>query len=193
MVRVMIPQVEAAWIAGVSGFVGVLTGVGGTVIVAIRGFRSTSNATEAQIEAAAANVQAQIDADRAAQRRDRLAQAYTELGMYLSRHADWAASVRPYWGQIPTPDPLTPQDRWRVETAVTLYGSPEVGRLLAQWTDHARKIDMADDTIRRADKSASGDLDDEARKERIALPAYKAALAAADAAIRAQMNREIAT
>lgn len=49
----MNPVVEAAWIAGVSGLVGVIVGVAGTVTVALVGFRST-----------AVNIAAQINAER---------------------------------------------------------------------------------------------------------------------------------
>jgi hypothetical protein len=38
----MNPQVEAAWIPGSSGILGVLVGITGTVVVARIGFRSTT-------------------------------------------------------------------------------------------------------------------------------------------------------
>jgi hypothetical protein len=146
-------------------------------------------------EAVTANVQAQLEAaGQEAQRQDRLNRAYTELGMYLSRHADWARSVQPFWGTVPPPDPLPPEDRWKVETLVTLYGSPDVRRLLDQWIELARKIDYADDIIRRVEQSRNprADADGEAHREQLALPDYKAAMSVADEAIRIQMNRELA-
>jgi hypothetical protein len=45
---------------------------------------------------------------REALRQERLEKAYLELGMYLSRYADWARSVRPLWGPIPAPDRCLP-------------------------------------------------------------------------------------
>lgn len=48
----MNPVVEAAWIAGASGLVGVVVGVGGTVTVGIVGFRSTRKATVDTLKAA---------------------------------------------------------------------------------------------------------------------------------------------
>jgi hypothetical protein len=190
----MNPMVEAAWIAGGSGFLAVLVGVTGTVVVAMRGYRSTQRATQQSIAAGAVNVQAQIQADRQEQRRDRLHETYSALGMYLSRQADWARSVAPLWGPG-TPVESPPRDGlWRVETLVTLYGSPEVQRLLTEWTEHARKVESAGDTISRLKKAANPSLDfsNQAHEEQTALPGYKAAMASADEALRAQMNRELA-
>ena len=50
----MSPLVKAVWVAGASGFIGVVVGVTGTVIVAVFGFRSTRKATADTIEAGAA-------------------------------------------------------------------------------------------------------------------------------------------
>ena len=102
--------------------------------------------------------------------------------------------MQPFWGQIPPPDPLPPEDRWKVETLVTLYGSPDVRRLLDQWAEYARKIDYADDVIRRVKQSSnpSADLDAQAHQEQLALPDYKAAMDEVGEAIRGQMNRELA-
>jgi hypothetical protein len=60
----MNPSIEAAWIAGASGFLGVVVGVTGTVVVARVGFHSTRDATAATNAAAGADVTAQIEADR---------------------------------------------------------------------------------------------------------------------------------
>ena len=57
-----------------------------------------------------------------ARRQERLEQAYIELLGYLSRHWDWAKSVRPFWGQPPIPEPLPPEERWRIETLGGLRG-----------------------------------------------------------------------
>jgi len=61
----MTPAVEAAWIAGSSGFLGLGVGVGGTVVGAVFGFRSTRNAAAATIAAGSADVRAQIEAGSA--------------------------------------------------------------------------------------------------------------------------------
>src|SRR5258708_22998545 len=90
---------------------------------------------------------------REARRQDRLDQAYTELGTYLSRYADWARSVQPFWGPVPAPDPLPPAERWRVETLVTQYGSSDVRRLLERWGEQATKIDTADHAIPTVERS----------------------------------------
>ena len=74
----MNPAVEAAWIAGSSGLVGVLMGVSGTVIVARLGFRSTRAATEVTTSAALASIEAQIEADRRNRLWERQAAAYTD-------------------------------------------------------------------------------------------------------------------
>jgi hypothetical protein len=60
----MNPAIEAAWIAGGSGLLGVVVGVTGTVIVAKAGFRSTRDATDATTAAGLASIRAQIEADR---------------------------------------------------------------------------------------------------------------------------------
>jgi hypothetical protein len=130
---------------------------------------------------------------REAGRQDRLNMAYIELGTYLSRYADWARSVRPFWGEFPPPDPLPPEERWRIETLVTVYGSPDVRRLLEQWVKHAKKIDNADDMIRRVERSnnPSPSFEQEAQREDMALEGYKEAMRQADEAIRDQMQREL--
>jgi hypothetical protein len=71
----MNPTVEAAWIAGSSGFFGVLVGVGGTSIVARLGFHSARDATEA----GRASVLAQIEADRRNRIWERQSATYTDL------------------------------------------------------------------------------------------------------------------
>ena len=131
---------------------------------------------------------------REARRQERLEQAYIELLTYLSRYWDWAKSVRPMWGSIPAPDPLPPQDRWRMEALVTAHGSPEVRRLLRQWNERAAKIDNADATIRMVERSKapSQQLDDEAQREHLALRDYKQAMFQTDEAIRDQVHRELA-
>jgi len=133
------------------------------------------------------------DLAREARRQDRLEQAYLELGIYLARHEDWARSVRPFWGQYPSPDPLPPAERWRIQTLITNYGSPETQRLLGQWAELARKIENADQVIALADQARgpAPELEQEARQERLALEDYRKALYEAADDIRAQMNAEL--
>jgi hypothetical protein len=47
----MDPAVQSAWVAAVSAFVGVLVGVTGTTIVAVKGFRNTRDATQKALDA----------------------------------------------------------------------------------------------------------------------------------------------
>lgn len=78
-----------------------------------------------------------------ARRQDRLERAYTELGMFLSRWEDWARSVHPFMGPVPTPEPLPREERWRIETLVTNHGSREVRPLLKAWAEQRLKIARA--------------------------------------------------
>jgi hypothetical protein len=131
---------------------------------------------------------------REVRRQDRLDQAYIELGQHLSHHEDWAKSVQPYWGSPAAPDPLTPQERWRIETVVLAYGSEKVRDLLDQWFKQARKIKEADDLISSVEKShgPSAEIVQQADQEKLSLLDYKAAMQQADLAIRDQMRRELA-
>lgn len=130
---------------------------------------------------------------RDSRKQDRLDKAYIEVGQYLSRFADWARSVQPFWGLPTPPDPLSPGERWHIEALVTVYGSPEVRSLLEAWQEQARKIEAADDLIRRVERSPnpSDDADKQARDRESALSGYKAAMQDADQAIRAQMWKEL--
>jgi hypothetical protein len=131
---------------------------------------------------------------REARRQDRLEQAYLELGTYLARHEDWARSVRPFRGRVSAPDPMPPGERWRIQTLVTNYGSPEVQRLLERWTELARKIENADEVIGLADQARgpAPELEQEARRERLALEDYRKAMDEATDDIRAEMHAELA-
>jgi len=86
---------------------------------------------------------------------ERLDRAYTEMGIYLSHHADWARSVQSFLGPVPTPDPMPPEERWRIETLVMKHGSLEVRRLLERWREQAQKIENADIVIRMAEGPAT--------------------------------------
>jgi hypothetical protein len=126
-------------------------------------------------------------------RQERLKQAYIELGIFLSHYIDWANSVRPMF-PVPAPDPLPPQERWRIETLVMAYGSPEVRQLLDEWHKCAEKIHNALATIRLRDQSRDPgqEFDDKANKEDQALPEYKRAMFDADKAIRERVQQELA-
>src|SRR5689334_10367804 len=89
---------------------------------------------------------------------ERLDRAYTELGIYLSHEAAWAGSVHPVIGPVPTPDPMTDQERWRIETMVTNHGSPEVRQLLDRWGEQRLKIQYADMVITMAEQSQNTGL-----------------------------------
>lgn len=124
----------------------------------------------------------------------RLQQAYTDLGLYLSRVTAWARSVRPLWGPVPPPDQIPAEELWQVETAVTLHGSPEVRQLLNEWAEQRIKIEKADFVIQQADNAVGREpeLEEEARHERLALDGNKKAMYEAADAIRAQTSAELA-
>lgn len=71
----MNPSVEAAWIAGSSGLLGVLVGVTGTVLVPRLGFQGARDATAAGVS----NVRGQIEADRRNRIWEKQAAVYTDL------------------------------------------------------------------------------------------------------------------
>lgn len=73
------PSVEAAWIAGASGLVGVLVGVAGATIVGVVGFQSTRNATSATNATTKDVLQSQIQAARDDRVYDKRAEVYIEL------------------------------------------------------------------------------------------------------------------
>lgn len=124
---------------------------------------------------------------------ERLDRAYIELGIYLSRHADWARSIQPMLGPVPAPDPMLPLERWRIETLVMNHGSQQVRRLLERWREQAQKIENADIVIRMAEQARDpGALDEKALRERQALDEYRRAMHEADEAIRDRMWAELA-
>lgn len=124
---------------------------------------------------------------------ERLDRAYTELGIYLSHHADWARSVHPIWGPVTAPDPMPDEERWRIETLVTNHGSPEVRRLLERWVEQRRKIENADAVIRMAEQARDpGGLAEKADREHQALEEYRRAMHEAASAIRDRMRAELA-
>jgi hypothetical protein len=134
---------------------------------------------------------------REARNQDRLDQAYMELGKHLSRSADWARSMRPFRGSFPAPDPLPPEERYRIETVVFNHGSKEVRRLLNLWQEQAAKIRNADEVIGLSERSRDPDPDPEFVKEVdqewSALDGYKEAMRTAELALRERMRRELAS
>lgn len=124
-----------------------------------------------------------------ARRQDRLDQAYTELGIYLAWSADWARSIHPFMGPVPAPEPMTQQERYRIETLVTNHGSPEVRALLDQWGQQQLKIRKADMVITMAEQHNS--LNEQARLERLALEDHRKALSEIAYRIRDQMSAEL--
>ncbi len=131
---------------------------------------------------------------REARRQERLQQTYIELLTYLSHYLDWAESVRPMVGSVPAPEPLPPQERWRMAALVAAHGSPEVLELLDRWNERRAKIHNADAMNRLLERSRnpSQQFDDEAMREHSALPGYKQAMLEADKAIRDRVHRELA-
>jgi len=129
-----------------------------------------------------------------ARRQERLEQAYIELLGYLSHHAEWAVSVRPFFETIEAPDPLPRAEVRRVAALVEAYGSPEVRRLLSDWREHAEKLAEADAIIGVVERSRQPgqELDAEARDEQKAIPAYREAMLQAEEAIQDRVRQELA-
>jgi hypothetical protein len=123
----MNPTIDAAWIAAASGFLGVITGIGGTVAVAFFGFRSTREATTASIAAGAEGIKAQLEADRRNRIWEKQAAAYTEaisgiLHRQEVRGGQWQGMVT---GSEP-PAPASPVDWRELESRLIAYASPAV-------------------------------------------------------------------
>jgi hypothetical protein len=76
---------------------------------------------------------------------------------------------------------------------VSAYGSRKVQVLLEQWAEQARKIEAADELIRRVEqaRNPSPDLDQEANREHRMIPEYREAMQKASAALYDQMRREL--
>ena len=67
--------------------------------------------------------------------------------------------------------------------------------LTARWCERARKIDNADDMVRRVEQSTNPSLEHDAKAQRElrALPDDRAVTREADEAIRGRMGRELAS
>lgn len=123
----MNPSIEAAWIAGSSGFLGVLVGVTGTAVVARLGFKSTRAATDATVAGGVASVQDQIEADRRTRIWEKQAAAYTDAFAGI-RHRQKVRQVLMQGiitGTEPERPPV-PVDWVQLEAQLLAYASPEV-------------------------------------------------------------------
>jgi hypothetical protein len=170
-------------------FITLLTGGGLLAAGSILSGWQASRVAKKRDQAAHAH---QLDMAREARRQERLERAYTELGIYLARQADWARSVHPFIGPVPAPEPVPRQEMYRIEALVTNHGSPEVRALLDQWAEIARKIDNAGHVITMAEQSRDpGALDEEAHRERRALDDYRKALDDAARRISDRMHQEM--
>jgi hypothetical protein len=130
---------------------------------------------------------------REALSQERLERTYTELGLYVARFADWARVIQPFGGLVPAPEPMTHEERSRIEALVMNHGSPEVRQLLEHWRQQARRLEIADAVIRASAEMPDGrGLADKAEKERQALPDYRKAMHEAAATIQDQMRAELA-
>jgi hypothetical protein len=158
----MNPQVEAAWIAGSSGLLGVLVGITGTVVVARIGFRSTTR-----------SIGDQIEADRRSRIWEKQAATYADavtaiLHRQRSRRLTWRGMMIKE-----DPDLIAEPVDWPVlEGRVAAFGSPTVkaafeksGRANSEFTMKARLYRKAPEDkqdlgpVQRTSKTAS-DLDD---------------------------------
>lgn len=123
----MNPAVEAAWIAGGSGVLGVVVGVTGTVIVARLGFRSTRAATETTTSAALASVQAQIEADRRNRIWEKQAESYTDVMVIIQhRRTIYSGMMRAVLTGTEPEQPPAPIDWTVLESRCVAYASPGV-------------------------------------------------------------------
>lgn len=129
-----------------------------------------------------------------ARRQKRLEETYIELLKFLSHHADWAVSVRPFFEIIKAPDPLPRAEVQRITALVEAHGSPEVRRLMKVWEERAQKLSEADQIISVVEQSRrpSQELDAEAMDEHKAIPAYREAMLHAEEAIRERIRQELA-
>jgi hypothetical protein len=92
---------------------------------------------------------------REALRQERLERTYTEIGIYLSHHADWAGTIQPMMGEPKPPDPVPRNEQWRFEALLMNHASPEVRQLLETWRKWPEKIQIAVITINTARGIAS--------------------------------------
>lgn len=125
----MNPSIEAAWIAGSSGFLGVLVGVTGTAIVARIGFKSTRAATDATVAGSLATVRDQIEADRQSRIWEKRADAYTDFIAVIQHRQDVRQVM---WREMVTgaelERPAATLDTKQVEARLIAYASNEVIR-----------------------------------------------------------------
>jgi hypothetical protein len=123
----MNPTVEAAWIAGSSGLIGVLVGVTGTVTVARLGFRSTRAATEAANATALASLWAQIEADRRNRIWEKQAASYTDVMVMIGhRRTVYSGMMRAMLTGTKPEEPPAPIDWAVLESRCVAYASPGV-------------------------------------------------------------------
>jgi len=128
-----------------------------------------------------------------ARRQQRLEQAYIDLLSYLSHHQELAWSMGPL-SEMSAPEPLSREERWRIEGLVTAYGSQEVRRLLEAWTRCLMKVQIANMASQLLEESQGlkPQLEEQAKQEQKAIPSYNEAVNRADAAIRERVRRELA-
>jgi hypothetical protein len=126
------PSIEAAWIAGSSGFLGVLVGVTGTAIVARIGFKSTRVATATAVAGGLTSVRDQIEADRRTRLWEKQAAAYTEAiaGIRHRQKVRQGLMQGMITGTEPERPPV-PVDWIQLEAQLIAYASPEVISALA--------------------------------------------------------------
>jgi hypothetical protein len=171
-------------------FLALLTGGGLTAVGGVLSALATNWLGAKRDERTYAHEQALA---REARTQERLDRAYQRLGEFLSYYRQWATSVRPFMGSVPTPDPPSNEELRKIETLVTNYGSREVRRLLDELGELIAKIRYADGLIETVDRATnvSAELDQEAGRERLAMIEYKKKLHQVSEAIRDQMHKEL--
>jgi hypothetical protein len=143
----MSPQVEAAWIAGASGLLGVIVGVAGTTIVAVVGFRNTKRASEATNQTTTNITTATIAAARGDRLYDKRAEVYVDLLvlMYYQHerrgHMRIAAAAGEFDFKVEL-DPV-PVDWHMIEARLQAFGTVEVFTLEQAYSATAGAAEVA--------------------------------------------------
>jgi hypothetical protein len=119
--------------------------------------------------------------------------AYLDLLTYMALVEDWAASVRPFWGEPPAPESMTDEQHWRIDALIRANGSPEVLRLTREFNAVIHRIRAADETIAVVERSKnpSRQADDEAKREHKAMLGYREDLWKVHEAICEQVRLEL--
>lgn len=178
----MNPAIEAAWIAGGSGVLGVLIGIAGTVTATVVGFRSTRTATKETNDAGAASIREQIEAERRNRVWDQQAQIYVDI----LATANFRQTKREYQTQT---SPLDPEVSKQFEAYLAIWRTPDVyqmeGRIIAFASEPVVTAVQASSTAEREARAAYNRWQQESSASGAESEASKVAAVAAEAARKA--------